>query len=136
MRLSPKYKHSYRGLSLSGAATVPSPVARIPYLRFCCCLIYLLITEAKESESVEVGSTDGDATLLSDVISVCIKPLILIHNLISSAVRCLLSLLSTSLRTVGRLAAEILLLPESFNGYAVCKHTGLRIHSHISRNYF
>ena len=72
MPLFPEYKNSYKGLTISGAATVPSPVARSRYLQFCCCLIYFLITEAKESQSAELGSADGDAPLLSDVVSICI----------------------------------------------------------------
>ena len=72
MALFPKYKHSYRGTTLSGAATAPSRGAHIRYLRFCCCLIYLLITEAEDSQSAEVGSAEGDAPLLSDVVPVCI----------------------------------------------------------------
>ena len=68
MPLFPEYKHSYRGITLSGAATVPSPVVRSPYLRFCCCLIYLLITEADVSQSAELGFAEGDAPLLSDAV--------------------------------------------------------------------
>ena len=64
-----EYKHSYRGITISGAATVPSPVARSPYFRFCCFLIYFLITEKKVSQSAEVGSAEGDATLLSDAVT-------------------------------------------------------------------
>ena len=72
MPLSPEYKHSYRGTTLSGAATAPSQGAHIPYLRCSCCLIYFLITEAEDSQSAEVGSAEGDAPLLSDVIPICI----------------------------------------------------------------
>ena len=68
MLLSSEYKHSYRNISILGAATVPSPVARSRYLRFCCDLIYLLITEAEVSHSVEVGSAEGDAPLFSDAV--------------------------------------------------------------------
>ena len=75
MPLSSEYKHNYGGISITGAATVPSPVARISYLQFCCHLIYLLITEAEDSQSAEVGSAEGDALLFSDAIPVCIKPL-------------------------------------------------------------
>ena len=39
-----------------------------------------------------------------------------------SAVSCLLSLSSAALRTAGRLAAEILLLSESVNGYSGRKY--------------
>ena len=53
----------------------------------------------------------------------------------SSAVRCLLSLPSISLRTAGRLAAEILLPSESVNEYTSC-NGWLRIKAHISGNYF
>ena len=67
-----EYKHSYWGITNSGATTVPSPVARIRNLRFCCWLIYLLITEAEGSESAEVGSAEGDAPLLTDDVSICI----------------------------------------------------------------
>ena len=63
-----EYKHSYREITISGAATVPSQVARSPYLRFCCSLIYLLITEAEVSQSAEVGSAEGDAPLFSDAV--------------------------------------------------------------------
>ena len=74
------------------------------------------------SNSAEVGSAEGDAPLLSDAIVPCIKPQLLIHNLISSADDCSLSLSSTALRTAERLAAEILLLPQSFNGYPGRNH--------------
>ena len=109
MPLSPEYKHSYIGVSISGTATVPSPVARSRYLRFCCCLIYILITEAEGSQSAEVGSAEGDAPLFSDFIAICIKLLLLSHSSMSSADGCFLSLSSTALRTAGRLAPEILL---------------------------
>ena len=72
MLLSTKYKHSYRGITLSGAATVPLPVGRSRYLRLCFSLFYLLITEVEGSESAEVGFYEGDATLLSGVIAPCI----------------------------------------------------------------
>ena len=107
MPLSPEYKHSYRGITNSGAATPLSPVAYSRYLRFCLSLIYLLITEAEVSQSAEVGSAEGDAALFSDTVSICIKPMLLSLNLMFSAVRCLLSFSSTALRTAGRLAAEI-----------------------------
>ena len=67
-----EYKHRYRGITISGAATVPLRVVRIPYLRFCFCLIYLLITETEEKESVKLGSAEGDAPLLSDAVVPCI----------------------------------------------------------------
>ena len=117
-----EYKHSYRGITLSGAATVPSPVARSRYLRFCCCLIYHLITETEGSKSAEVGSAEGDALLPFDVIAICIKPLLHSHKPMFSAVGWLLSLSSTALRTAGMLAAETILLAESFNGYPGCKY--------------
>ena len=72
MPLSPEYKHSYGGISISGAATDPSPVVHSRYLRFCFSLIYLLITETEVSQSVEVGSAEGDAPLFSDAVSICI----------------------------------------------------------------
>ena len=68
-----EYQHSYRGVYLSGATIFPSRVAHSHYLRFCCYLIYLLITEAEESQSAEVGSADGNAALLSDAVIPCIK---------------------------------------------------------------
>ena len=118
-----EYKHSYGGLTLSGAATVPSPVAHSRYLRFCCCcLIYILITEVEDSQFAEVGSAEGDAPLLSDAVFICIKPLLHSHNSMSSADDFSLSLSSTALRTAGRLAAEILLWTESINSYSGCRH--------------
>ena len=72
MSLAAEYKHSYKGLNISGAATVPSPVARNRYLRFCCRLIYILITEAQDSQSAEVGSAEGDASFLSYAFVPCI----------------------------------------------------------------
>ena len=72
MPLSTKCKHSYKGVNIKGAATVPSPVARSPYLRFGCCLFYHLITEADVSHSAEVGSAEDYATLLSDAVFICI----------------------------------------------------------------
>ena len=80
MSLAAEYKHSYRGITLSGAATFPLPVDCSRYLRFCCSLIYLLITEAEDSQSAEVGSTEGDALLLTDAIAPCIKQLLLSHK--------------------------------------------------------
>ena len=68
MPLLSEYQYSYRGLIISGAATVPSPVARSPYLRFCCGLIYILITEADQSQSTELSSAEGHATILSDAV--------------------------------------------------------------------
>ena len=61
-----EYKHSYRGITLSGAATDPSPVVHSRYLRFCFSLIYILITEVEENESADVGFAEGDAPLLTD----------------------------------------------------------------------
>ena len=127
MPLSPEYKHSYREITISGAATVPSPVARSRYLRFCCSLIYHLITEIEVNQFSDVGSVEGDAPLLTDVIFNCIKPLLHSRNMISSADGCCLSLSSTALRTAGRLAAEILFLPESFKGYTGSKRVRLKI---------
>ena len=132
MPLSSEYKHSYRGITLSNSATVPSPVARSRYLRFCFCLIYLLITEVEDSQSAEIGSAEGDAPLLSDVVSICIKLQLHSRNMIFSADGCLLSLSSTALRTAGMSAAEILVLAESLNVYTGRIHDRLRIHSHIS----
>ena len=108
MLLVAEYKHSYRGITISGAATVPSPVARSRYLRFRCSLIYLLITEAEVSQSADVCSAEGDAPLLSDAVFRCIKSLLHSHNWMSSADGCSLSLSSTALRTVGMLAEEML----------------------------
>ena len=136
MPLFPEYKHSYWGIKFPVAATVPSPVVHIRYLRFCCCLIYILITEVEGSQSAEVGSAEGDAPLFSDFIAICIKLQLLSHSSMSSADGCFLSLSSTALRTAGRLAAEILLLSESFNGYAGGKHGWLWVHSFLSRNCF
>ena len=67
-----EYKYRSRGITISGAATVPLRVVRSPYLRFCCCLIYLLITEAEDNESAELSSAEGDAPLLSDAVVPCI----------------------------------------------------------------
>ena len=72
MLLSTKYTHSYRGITISGAATVPSPDAHSLYLRFCCFLIYFLITEKKVSQSAEIGSTEGDAPFFSDAFVFCV----------------------------------------------------------------
>ena len=72
MPLLTKYKHSYRGITISGAATVLSPVVRSRYLRLCFSLIYLLITEAEVNQSAEVGSAEGDAPLFSEAIVPCI----------------------------------------------------------------
>ena len=109
MPLSSKYTRSYWGITISGAATVPSLVACSLYLRFCCCcLIYLLITEVEVSQSAEVGSAEGNAPLPFDAISFCIKALLHRYNLISSAVYCFLSLSPISLRTAGKLATKIL----------------------------
>ena len=59
------------------------------------------------SDSVDVGSAEGRTSLLSNGVYICVKPLLRIHNCMSSTVRCSLSLSSTSLRTAGR-QAEIL----------------------------
>ena len=67
-----EYKRSYRGLTISGAATFPSPVTHNRYLRFCCRLSYLLITEVKDSQFAELGSAEGDAPLFSNFVSICI----------------------------------------------------------------
>ena len=122
MSLLTEYKHSYWGITISGAATVSSRDVCSRYLRFCCWLIYLLITEVEDSQSPEIGSAEGDTPLFSDAVSICIKPLLLNHNYMSSAVGCLPSLPSTALRTAGRSAAEILLLTESLNAYAGSNH--------------
>ena len=135
MSLAAEYKHSYWGITISGTATVPLPVTRNRYLRFCFGLIYLLITEAEESQSANVGWTEGHAPLLTDAIPPCIKQLLHRYNLNSSADGCCLSLPSTSLRTAGRSAAEIVLFSESFNGYAGCKYGRLWVHSLLSWSY-
>ena len=136
MPLLTKYKHSYWGLSISGMATVPSTVVRSRYLRFCCYLFYILITEVEVSQSADVGSAEGHAALPSDAASICIKPLLHIINLMSSADGCLFSLPSTSLKTARRLAPEILLSSESFNGYTGRKHGRVKVHSFICWNCF
>ena len=107
MPLSPEYKHSYEEIILSDAATVPSPVARSRYLRFCCRLIYILITETEVSQSAEVGSAEGDAFLLSDAVVICIQFQLPNQNLIYCPFSASLS--STSRRRKGRSAAAILL---------------------------
>ena len=84
------------------------------------------------SQSADVDSAEGDAPLLSDVIFICIKPLLHSHNLMSSADGCCLSLSSTALRTAERLTAEILLSSESFNGYTGFMYERLRIPSFLS----
>ena len=68
MLLSTKYKHSYWGVSIEGAATIPSRGVHSPYLQCCYCLIYYLITEAELGQSVELDSAEGYTTLLSDAI--------------------------------------------------------------------
>ena len=135
MPLFSEYKHSYKGITITSAATVPSPVARIRYLRFCCRLIYLLITEAEGSEFSDVGSAEGGAPLFSDDVVTCIKQLLHSCKSMSSVVGCLLSLSSTSLRTAGRPAAEILLYSESFNGYTGRNYGRVRVHSFHSWSY-
>ena len=72
MPLLPEYKHSYRGITISGAATLPSLVACSRYLRFYCNLIYLLITEDELNQSAEIGSTEGDAPFFSDAFVFCV----------------------------------------------------------------
>ena len=62
----------------------------------------------EESQSADVGSAEGDAPLFSDFVVPCIKPLLHSSNLMSPADCCSLSFSSTSLRTAGRSAAEIL----------------------------
>ena len=98
------------------------------YLRLCCRLIYILITEAEVSQSADVGSAEGDAPLPSDAIAPFVKPLLPSHNFISSVV-CSPSFFSTFLRTAGRLEAEILLYSELVNRYVGCSHAILRIHT-------
>ena len=63
----------------------------------------VLITEAEGSEFADVKLAEGDALLLSETVSICIKPLLHRHNLMTSAVGCSLSFSSTALRTAGRL---------------------------------
>ena len=87
------------------------------------------------SQSADVDSAEGDTPLFSDVIFNCIKPLLHSHNLMFSAVICLSSFSSTSLRTAGMLAAEILSCSESFNGYPGSKHGRVRVHSFLSWSY-
>ena len=65
------------------------------------------------SQSADLCSAEGNAPLLSDAIAICIQIQLHSQKSMSSAVRCLLSLSSTSLRTAGRLAAEIHFLSES-----------------------
>ena len=67
-----EYKHSYWGIIISDAATFLSRVVRSRYLRLCCRLIYILITEAEVSQSADVGFAEGDAPLLTDDVSICI----------------------------------------------------------------
>ena len=132
MAFPTKYKHTYRGLTLSGATTVPLSVVHSPYFRFCCRLTYILITETKDSQSEKVDSAEDHTSLFFDDILICIQPLLPNHNSMFSAVCCLLSLPSISLRTVGMLAAEIFFSPESFNRYADRKNVRLRILSLFS----
>ena len=72
MTLLAKYKQSYRGITFAGVATLPSRVAYSRYLRFCCRLIYTLITEVEESQSADVCLTEGDAPLFPNAVSICI----------------------------------------------------------------
>ena len=67
-----KYQQKYGVITISGAAIFPLPVARSRYLRYCCSLIYPLITETEENESAEVGSAEGDASLFTDIVVVFI----------------------------------------------------------------
>ena len=129
MLFSPEYNHSYWGVAFSGAATVPSRVVRSLYLRFCCCLIYILITEAEVFQSANVGLAEGDTPLLFNAVVPCIKRELQSNNLISSAVVCLSSFFSTSQRTAERLEVEILLCSESVDGYASSKYDWLRVHN-------
>ena len=118
MPLLSEYKHSYREITISGAATVPSRVVCSPYLRFCCHLIYILVTEVEQSQSVNVGSAEGDAPLLSDAVAICIKLQLHSQNEMYSAVFCFPSFFSPSLRTAARLPAETLFFSELVDGYA------------------
>ena len=68
MLFFPEYKNSYKGVSILGMATVPLKGVRSPYLRFCLCLIYIVITEVEESQSADVGFAEGDAPLPSDAV--------------------------------------------------------------------
>ena len=70
--LYPKYKLIYEGISISGTATLPSLSVHNRYLRFCYVLIYPLITKVEVSQSAEVYSAEGDTSLLSDVVSICV----------------------------------------------------------------
>ena len=72
MALLAKYKHSYKVITISGAATLPSPVVYSRYLRFCCRLIYTLITEVDPNQSADVCLTEGDAPLFPNAVSICI----------------------------------------------------------------
>ena len=101
-----EYIHSYKGIISLGAATFPSPVARSPYHLFCCFLIYLLITEGEDSQSTEVGSTEGDEFLFSDAVMIYIQLLLPSYNLIYCSFS--LSLSSTARRRRGRLAVAVL----------------------------
>ena len=66
--LSSNYKHSYREISIAGAATFLARVVHSRYLRYCYGLIYYLITEAEVIQSADVGSAEGNAPLPSDVV--------------------------------------------------------------------
>ena len=57
------------------------------------------------SQSSNVGFAEGDASLLSDAVVLCIKPLLQSHNLIYSSFSP--SLFSTALRRRGRSTAAI-----------------------------
>ena len=114
-----------------GAATFPSPVARNLSLRFCCLLIYILITDTKVDEFAELSFSEGDAPLFSNVIVICIKTLLLSNNLISSAVDCLLSWFTIPLRTAGKLA-KIHFLSESVQSYAGRKYEWQKIDCPLS----
>ena len=66
--LSSNYKHSYREISIAGAATFLARVARSRYLRYCYGLIYYLITEAEVNQSADIGFAEVLTALFSDVI--------------------------------------------------------------------
>ena len=101
-----KYKHSYRDLTFSATATVPSRDVHIPYLRWHCNLIYLLTTEAEVNQSADVGSAEGDAPLFPNAIVIYIYPQLPSYNLIYCSFSSSLS--STARRRRGRSAATIL----------------------------
>ena len=69
MPLSSEYKHSNGGETIIDAATFPLRGVYTRYLRFCCVLIYLLITEAEVSQSAELSFAEGEAPLFSDSVA-------------------------------------------------------------------